>query len=66
MEIFGTSGPTLCLLICLVQPPAPTVVNNYADECRVINPSRSDTAETLRQVARENARCRAAKGKGKK
>jgi len=54
--------PTICILICLVTQPAPVAINNYGQECRIIQPSRSDTPGTLRQVATENARCRAARG----
>lgn len=58
--------PTICLIICLMQPAAPTVVNNYAQECRVLTISRKDTPQTQRLVARENARCREARGEKKK
>ena len=58
--------PTICLLFCVIETPAPSVVNNYAQECRIIRPSKGDTPITLRQVATENARCRAAKGENKK
>lgn len=60
-----TTLPAICFIFCILHAPEPVAVNNYATECRVINPSKRDTAETLKQVARENARCRAAKG-GKK
>lgn len=56
--------PTICFLICVMDPGSVPAVNNYAQECRIIRPSRQDTADTLRQVATENARCRAAKGEG--
>lgn len=58
--------PTICLLICLYSPPAPVVIDSFAQECRIIRPSRVDTAETLRQIARENERCRTAKSKSQK
>lgn len=49
--------------LCLGEEAAPAapVVDSYAMECRVITLSRKDTIETQRSVARENARCRAAK-----
>lgn len=55
----------ICLLFCLMQEPAPVVVNNYATECRIMRPSRNDTPGTLRQIATENARCRAARVQGR-
>lgn len=60
-----TDFPTICFLFCLMQPVPGVAVNNFGQECRIIRPSRKDTAETLRQVATENARCRAAKGEKK-
>lgn len=60
-----TTLPAICFIFCVLHPPTPVQVNNFAQECRVINPSRSDTPATLKQVARENARCRAAKGEKK-
>lgn len=54
-------GPTICIIFCLLQPDALATANNYATECRIIRPSRSDTADTLRQIAVENARCRVAR-----
>lgn len=58
--------PTICLLFCFIETPAPTAVNNYAQECRVLTLSRKDTPETQRLVSRENARCRTARGEKKK
>lgn len=57
--------PTICLIFCIIEPAAPTAINNYGQECRVIRPSKQDTPGTLRQVATENARCRAARAKKK-
>lgn len=67
METLGTKVIICLLMLCLPPPDQqPVVVNNYGSECRVINPNRKDAPETLRQIARENARCRSAKGQGKK
>lgn len=41
------------------EPPPP--VNNYGQECPIIQPSRQDTDGTLAQIAKANARCRAAR-----
>lgn len=57
--------PTICLLLCVIEPAPAPAVNNFGQECRIIRPSRQDTADTLRQIATENARCRAAKGSKK-
>jgi len=45
----------------LTAAPAPTVVDSFGQQCRIIRPSRADSAETLRQIARENERCRTAR-----
>lgn len=55
--------PTICFLICIYSAPAPVVVDSFAQECRIIRPSRNDTADTLRQVGLENERCRTAKAR---
>lgn len=53
---------TLAILVCFVlggcalfQSPAPTVISDYCDFTKIIRPSRSDTAGTLRQVGEHNA-----------
>lgn len=58
----------LCILFCLNMDPtaAPVVVNSYAIECRIFRISRRDTDESQRQMAQENARCRAARDKAQK
>jgi hypothetical protein len=38
---------------------APTVISDYCQNYRIIRPSRSDTPDTLKQVATENAKYRA-------
>ena len=58
-------APTFCFLFCILSGD-PVPVNNYAQECAIIRPSRSDTADTLRQIATANAKCRAARGEGAK
>ncbi|WP_291854922.1 hypothetical protein [Bradyrhizobium sp.] len=37
------------------------MVDSFGQQCRIIRPSRADSAETLRQIARENERCRTAR-----
>lgn len=64
--ISGCLGLELILLgarLCLGEQTSQIVVNNYAQECKIIRPSRKDTDDTLKQIATENARCRAAKEK---
>jgi uncharacterized lipoprotein YajG len=43
----------------------PTVISDYCQSYRVIQPSRKDTADTLRQIATENAKFRAVCAPGK-
>ena len=58
----------ICLLIICFpsEQSSPTIVNNYGQECAIIRPSKKDTDGTLQQIARENARCRAARNEKKK
>lgn len=52
LAIFGIS-----LLLCGCAT-TPTVISDYCGSYQTIRPSRKDTPDTLRQVARENAKWR--------
>lgn len=59
----GTAIIVCLLIICF--PPrneAPAVVDSYARECRTYTISKRDTPETQKNIAQNNARCRAARG----
>lgn len=52
---------TLCfgfLVIFACQGEQPTAISEYCQTARTIRASRSDTAETLRQIRAENAKIR--------
>jgi hypothetical protein len=53
--ISAISG-TLMLATCSADR---VVISDYCQSYSVIKPSRTDTADTLRQIARENAKWRA-------
>ena len=52
---------TLCfgfLVVFMCQGEKPTAISEYCQTARTIQASRSDTAETLAQIRRENAKIR--------
>ena len=53
--------PQICFLFCVIEPAQAPVVNNFAQECAIIRPSKKDTDGTLQQIAKSNARCRGAR-----
>lgn len=57
----------VCLLFLCFPPPeaTATVVDSYAQRCQVYSISKKDTAITQRNLSRENARCRSARGEKK-
>lgn len=60
---FGLELMFLGMRLCLGEQQSMVVVNNYANECAIIRPSRQDAPGTLKQINTQNSRCRAAKGK---